>query len=140
MVMGMVAIEAPTPIDPYMPMAIVHACGVGVGDAAGGAGSLEHNWRVLRRPATGHCPSFTLFLGRSASVQEATAGSGGDVEEYLMSFARECLLFVLLLIAVLLSAVFALAQLVSVPKRPRRQEAKPNSAQSTRSAKLSAVN
>jgi hypothetical protein len=76
-------------------------------------------------------------------MHEATAGSGRgrkSVEEYLMSFARECLLFVLLLIAVLLSAVFGLAQLVSVPKRPRRQEAKPNSAQSTRSAKLSAVN
>jgi hypothetical protein len=57
-----------------------------------------------------------------------------------MSFARECLLFVLLLIAALLSAVLRLAQLVSVPKRPRRQEAKSNSAQATRSAKLSAVN
>ena len=62
---------------------------------------------------------------------------GAAREEYLMSFGRECLLFVLLLIAVLLSTVLRLAQLVSVPKRPRQEAT--NSAQATRSAKLSAV-
>jgi hypothetical protein len=49
---------------------------------------------------------------------------GAAREKYLMSLTRQYLLFVLILIAALLSAALRLVQLVPLPKRPRRQKGK----------------
>ena len=60
------------------------------------------------------------------SVTFSTDGlkPGAAREIYLMSRTRQCLLFALILIAALLSAVLRLVLLVPVPKRPKRQESK----------------
>jgi hypothetical protein len=59
---------------------------------------------------------------RLGGVSFSMGGLSAARENFLMSLTRQCLLFALILIAALLSAMLRLVQLVPVPRRPKRQE------------------